>query len=144
MKRLRLIMRILRETGADAILGSFIGFLLLCALVIWIMEPEIRSYWDAVWYCFAVVTTIGFGDVVVRTFIARAISMILSCYAVIALAIITGVVVNYFTQVIELRKKDSLTALVDKLERLPELSREELEELSERIRRWDTRSDKRG
>lgn len=29
----------------------------------WI-EPEIHNYFDALWYCFSVISTIGFGDIV--------------------------------------------------------------------------------
>ena len=134
MKKLKLLGRILRHTGADKIIAGFLGFLLLCALAIWICESDIHTYREALWYCFTVVSTIGFGDVVVHTAISRGLSVVLSIYAVITLAIFTGVIVNYYTQLVELRQKESLAAIMDKLERLPELPRDELIQLSNQIK----------
>ena len=136
MRKIRLIRKILRDTGADRILLGFLGFLLLSALVIWLCESGIHTYREALWYCFAVVSTIGFGDVVVHTFVSRVFSVLLSVYAVAAIAIFTAVIVNYFTKLIELRQKESIGAFVDKLERLPELSKAELAELSEQVRKY--------
>ncbi len=133
-KKTRLLWKIIRETGTDAIMGSFLALLLLSALVIWLAEPDMYTYGEAIWYCFTVASTIGFGDVVVHGTLARVISIVLSFYSVFVVAIVTAVVVNYFTQTMELRKKDSLAAITDKLEHLHELSRDELKELSARIR----------
>ena len=134
MGKLRLIRRILKHTGADKIMSGFVAFMLFSALVIWICEPEINTYREALWYCFTVVSTIGFGDVVVHTAISRGLSVALSLYAVVTLAIFTGVIVNYYMQLVELRQQESIAVIMDKLERLPELSREELEQLSDQIR----------
>lgn len=135
MRRVRLIGMILRQTGADSIIISFLIFMLLCAVVMWLFDPGIGSLGEGIWYCFTVVSTIGFGDVVVQLAFSKALSMLLSIYAVVILAIFTGVIVNYFNQLVELRQKESLAAIAHKLERLPELSKDELAELSREVRR---------
>ena len=134
MKKLKLIGGILRHTRADRVIAGFIAFMLISATIIWLNEPGIRSWGEAFWYCFTLVSTIGFGDVVVTTALSRGLSIALSVYATVALAIFTGVIVNYFLQLVQLRQKDTLAALLDKLERLPELSKEELAQLSEQVR----------
>ena len=135
MRKIRLIRRILKHTGADKVVFGFVGFMLLTALVIWACEPEIHTYREALWYCFTVVSTIGFGDVVVRTPISRGLSVALSIYAIVTLAIFTGVIVNYYTQLVELRQQESLANIMEKLEHLEKLPKQELEELSNQIRR---------
>ena len=134
MRKIRLIRRILKHTGADKIVLGFVGFMLVTALVIWACEPEIHTYREALWYCFTVVSTIGFGDVVVRTPISRGLSVALSIYAIVTLAIFTGVIVNYYTQLVELRQQESLAYIMEKLEHLEKLPKQELEELSNQIR----------
>lgn len=134
MKRLRILRRVMRETGANRIWMGFLLLFFACAFVIWLLEPEIQTYGKALWYCYAVVTTIGFGDVVALSPVSRILSVFLSIVSAITLALVTGVIVNYFTQLMQLRNKETLTALIDKLERLPELSREELTEVSRQIR----------
>ncbi len=135
MKRLKTMIMVLRETGAGRLIGAYIAFLLLCALLIWIAEPEITTYRDALWYCFTVASTIGFGDVVVHMRLSRILSVVLSFYSAVTLAIITSVLVSYFNQLMQLRQKGSLAALADKLDRLPDMSKEELKRLSEQIKK---------
>ncbi|MCR5137981.1 MAG: potassium channel family protein [Oscillospiraceae bacterium] len=136
MRRLQILRRVLRETGAYSIWSGFLIQFFISAAVIWLREPEIHRYGDALWYCYAVVTTIGFGDVVAQHFLSRLLSVLLSISAALVIALVTGVVVNYFNQITALRQKDSLMALMDKLERLPELPREELEQIALRAKQF--------
>ena len=133
MKKLKLIGFILHETGADKIITGFLGFMLICTTVIWLVEPEITRWNEALWYCFTVVSTIGFGDVVVHTFVSRVLSIVLSIYAVVTLAIFTGVIVNFYNQIVERRQSESLASLMDRVDDLPKLSREELTRLARQI-----------
>ena len=128
------MIRVFRETGADTLIGIYLGFVLLCALIFRVVEPGIDAYWDALWYCFTVASTVGFGDIVVTSRVSRALSVVLSLYSAVTLAIFTGVFVNYFNQLVQLRQKDSLATLADKLDRLPDMPRDELRKLSEQIR----------
>ncbi len=134
MPRLRTLHTILRETRADKLLYSYILFVLLSALVILVFEPDIRTYGDALWYCYAVISTAGFGDIVVHTMFAKIVSIIITIYSLVIIAMLTGVIVNYYNEILSLRKKESLTAFLDRLEHLPELSPEELKDLSEKVR----------
>lgn len=136
MKTLHILFKVLKETHTLKIIGVFLAFFFVSAFVIWFKEPEISSYADALWYCYAVVTTVGFGDVSVHTHLARILSVILSVYALVIIAISTGVVVNFFNQLIELRKENTLNQFIDKMEHLPELSKEELADLSNRVKKY--------
>ena len=136
LKQLRLLRGILVSTGAGKVIMGFVVFVLLCAGVIWVREPDIKTYGDALWYCFAALSTIGFGDVVVHTPLSRALTMVLSVYAAATLAIFTAVIVNYFQQVISQGHRGELEAFLEQLERLPELSREEQEALARKARAW--------
>ena len=135
MKRLKTMAMVLRETGAYRLIGAYMTFLLLCALLIWIVEAEITTYRDALWYCFTVASTVGFGDIVVHMRLSRILSVVLSFYSAVTLAIITSVLVSYFNQLMRLREKDSLATIADKLDRLPDMSKEELKRLSEQIKK---------
>lgn len=136
VKKLRILGRIMHNTGADTIIAGFLGFVLLCGLLIWVREPEINHFGEALWYCFATVSTIGFGDVVVHTMLSRVLTVLLSVYAVATIAIFTAVVVNYFQQVTARGYREGLEAFLEKAERLPELSQEELEEMASQARKW--------
>lgn len=135
MRRLKVLAGILKRTQADKILVGFIVFLFAVAAVIELAEPDINRYGDALWYCYAVISTAGFGDVVAVTFIGKICSVLLTVYAIFVTAIVTGVVVNFYTQMVEMQRKETIAMFMDQLERLPELSREELESISQKVRK---------
>ncbi|MEE1243062.1 MAG: potassium channel family protein [Frisingicoccus sp.] len=135
MRRLNILKGILKSTQTDKILISFVGFVFTAAFLIQIFDPNIDTYGNALWFCYAAITTIGFGDVTVVSPIAKIISVLLSIYAILVVAIVTGVVVNYYNQIIEIRQKDTMAAFIDTIQRLPELSNEELEEMSKKARK---------
>ena len=135
MKRLKILWVILKRTRADRILSSFVLFLLAAAAVIQLVEPDINRYGEALWYCYAVISTAGFGDVVAVTFLGKVCSILLTIYSIFVVAIVTGVVVNFYSQMVEMQTRETLTMFMDKLERLPELSKEELETLSQKIKK---------
>lgn len=136
MKKTRILRKILRETHTDRIFYGYVGFVLLSALGIWIIEPQIHTYADALWYCYAVISTAGFGDIVVTTLIPKLITVAVTVYSILVIALITGVVVNYYTEIVKKKNEDTLDAFMDKLEHLPEYSREELAEISENVKRF--------
>jgi len=135
MKRLKILKNVLHYTKADKILWSYIVFVLLDALVIWLAEPTISTYRDSLWYCCVTISTAGFGDFVATVSISRIATVLLMIYSVLVIAIVTGVVVNYYNQLISIKQKETVAALINKLERLPELSKEELQEMADNAAR---------
>lgn len=127
------IKSILKNTHTDKIIIIYVIFVLLSALLIWLTDPGIHRLLDALWYCYSVVSTAGFGDVVATGILSRIISVCVTVYTIFVVAIVTGVVVNYYTRINDIRNKETLEAFMDKLECLPELSKEELTDLSERV-----------
>jgi len=139
VKRIHILRRVLRDTGADKIWTAFLLQFFISAVIIWLREPDIHTYGDSMWYCYAVVTTIGFGDIVAQHLLSRILSVLLSISAALVIALITGVIVNYYNQVTALRQKETIAAFMEKLEHLPELPPEELEELSQRVRQFQNK-----
>lgn len=134
MKRLRILNMILKRTRTYQIIFSYLIFILADALVIQLAEPKINTYLDALWYCYAVISTAGFGDIVTITLIGKIASVLLTIYSLFVIAIATGVVVNFHGQLIQIRQKETVAAFADKMQHLPELSQEELQELSEKVK----------
>ena len=134
MKKIKVLWLILKRTKADRILSGFFLFLFAAAGIIQLAEPDITRYGDALWYCYAVISTAGFGDVVAVTFLGIICSVLLTVYSIFVVAIVTGVVVNFYSQLVEMHDRETLTIFMDKLEHLPDLSKEELETISQKIK----------
>ena len=58
-----------------------------------------HSFGDGLWYCFAVVTTIGFGDIAAGSLAGRILSVILGIYGIIVVSLITSIIINFYTEV---------------------------------------------
>ena len=115
---------------------GYVAVLLLVAFGVWQVEPDITTFSDGLWYCFAASTTIGFGDIVAVTAAGRILTVILVLYGIFVIALIPGVVVNYFVEFNKIRYNESLLMFMDRLEHLDTLSKEELREISQNIRNF--------
>ena len=135
MKKLRILRMVLHKTKADRLGLGFVGFLLVIAAVVWAAEPSIPTYGDALWFCYAVLSTSGFGDFTAVTFVGRICAVLVTVYSIFVIAIVTGVVVSFFQQSVQVQFEDSKLTFLDRLERLPELSREELEEMARKAKK---------
>ena len=136
MKKSKLILRVLKRTGAIKLLYGYITMFLVISILIMIFEPKINTFSDSLRYCFNVMTTIGFGDVTSVTIVGRVLSIILSIYSILIIAVIPGVLTSYYIESIKLRSNESMEKFMSDLEHLPELSKEELSELSDRIKKF--------
>lgn len=134
MKLFKRSYRILKRTGTLKMFGSFLLFLVGASAVLVLVEPEISTLGNGIWYCYVAATTIGFGDICVSTRVGRIITVLVSLYGILITAMVPGVVVSYYMEYLKIREKETVSLFFEKLERLSELSREELAELSERVK----------
>lgn len=140
MKNSKLMWRVLKRTGAIKLLYGYLALLLCISFGITFVEPDIKHIGDGLWYCFNVMTTIGFGDYIATTLIGRILSVILSIYSIVIIALIPGVITSYYIESIKLRSNESMEKFLYDLERLPELSEEELKELSEKAKNFNKKN----
>ena len=136
LRNARMLGNILRHTGFAHITAVFGVLFLFCSLMVWLADPGCLTFGDGMWFSFEAVSTIGFGDIEAAGPIARAATVVLSIFSVFYIALITGVVVNYCSNLIKARQKDTLANFVDSLEHLEEKTPEELAELSARVREY--------
>ena len=97
--QLKRLVNIIRKTYAAEV---FIGLLMLVfgfSVAFYSFDAEFANYGDALWYSFATVTTIGFGDVTAKEPITRVLSVILGLYGIIVVAVITSVIVNFYSEI---------------------------------------------
>lgn len=137
MLKIKRLIFVLKRTGMIRMLIAFFFFLLICAFLLFLFDPGVKTFGDGIWYSFVASSTIGFGDICVSSAFGRILTIILSLYGILIAAMIPGVVVAYYTEYLKLREQETISTFLEKLEHLPELSKEELEELSQKVKRYN-------
>ena len=132
----RMLRQTLKTTGAYRVLEVYLIYFVAASLIIWRVEPSIPGFLDSLWYCFAVSTTVGFGDFAAETVVGRTVTVILSLYSIGVVAVITAVITQFFINLIKYNAQESAEEFLDDLEHLPDLSEEELRDLSMRVRKF--------
>ena len=126
---------VIRRSGAWKALAAFLVLFFVCAILVLVAEPGVDNFFDALWFLWAVSTTVGLGDLTAVTIVGRIASMVCSVFAIVTTAALTGVIVDFFSEAREQDLQGSISEFLDKLERLPELNREELEDISKRVKK---------
>lgn len=108
--KLKILVKIILRTYALEVLFGLLTLMVAFSLVLMLEEPTMAYFPDALWYTFAVVTTIGFGDFTATTLIGRVLTVILGIYGIVVVAVITSIIVNFYN---ESTGKDDIKELKD-------------------------------
>ena len=111
--KLDIVSKIIKKSLVkEIILGLFI-LVILCSVYFTLVEPNLTSYVDALWYSFAVITTIGFGDIYVTTTLGRILSVILGISGIVVVALFTSFIVNFYNEMNKKREERKLKKLIE-------------------------------
>ena len=137
MKALKRIWKLLNRTGTIKLFFLYLIVLCIGGLTLRFIEPQVHNIFEGFYFCFVASTTIGFGDIVPVTILGRIITIIVTMIGILTAAMVPGVVVAYYTEYLKIREKETISTFFEKLEHLPELSKEELVELSEKVKKFN-------
>ena len=96
--KVKVLLKIVVNTFSLEILFGLLTMIVCFSLVFMKVEDKITTFPEALWYCFAVVTTIGFGDFVAVTPVGRVLTVFLGLYGIVVVAVITSIVVNFYNE----------------------------------------------
>ena len=136
VKSIRLIWSVIKRIEFHKVLGGFVAWFLVSSFLTMLAEPGITRYGDALWYSFVACTSIGFGDFTAVTFWGRLLTVLLTVYEIVIVAMFAGVVVSYYLEVVHRRENEVLVNFLDKMEHLTELSQDELKEIQEKVKQF--------
>lgn len=126
----------LKSTHLFQILLVFIAIYWVIAYLIYRIDPAFETFGTSIWYCFELISTIGFGEVVAVTTIGKILSAGLSFLSIAVIAIVTSTIVNYYHLALRRQEDTEMILIMKKLEHLEELDKEELAAISKQFREW--------
>ena len=115
---------VIRKSLANEIILSLLILIILCSVYFTTVEPNITSYVDALWYSFATITTIGFGDVYVVTTLGRILSVILGISGIAVVAVFTSLIVNFYNELNKRREEKTLKKLEEQVKEIEKAEEE--------------------
>ena len=95
----KVLEKVIRKTYVIEFAFGMLLLIVAFSIVLQRTEASIETFMDGLWYCFAIVTTIGFGDYAAVGLVGRILSVILGIYGIIVVALITSVIVNFYNEV---------------------------------------------
>ena len=110
-----MLRKVIRKSYAAEILFGMLLLMIAFSILLCTMDDNFRSFEDALWFCFATVTTIGYGDVTTNAPIGRILGVVLGVYDIVVVALITSVIVNFYNET----KAAPEEALKEERENLP-------------------------
>lgn len=120
--KLKVLAKVIASTFSLEILFGLLTMIAIFSFILTRVETvaatgEAWSYGDALWYCFAVVTTVGFGDIVANSQIGRILTVVLGVYGLIVVAVITSIIVNFYNETAGRRDSSELKQIKREEER---------------------------
>lgn len=87
--------------------GIVSGYILVCAMIIFNVEPEsFDTFFEAVYWATVSLTTIGYGDFYPVTFLGRLITMVSSIFGIAVIALPAGIVTAEFMSELQKQEKE--------------------------------------
>ena len=126
--KINIVSKIIKKSMVKEIILALLILVVLCSVYFTIVEPNITSYVDALWYSFAVITTIGFGDVYVTTTLGRILSVILGISGIAVVAVFTSFIVNFYNEMSKKREERTLQRLLQEARELEEIEEQKKEQ----------------
>lgn len=96
--KLNVLLKIIIRTYALEIILGLLTMMVAAAIIFAYFDENIPTFEDGLWYSFAIVTTIGFGDFHAVSTIGRVVSVILGVYGLVVVAVITSIIVNFYNE----------------------------------------------
>ena len=90
--------KVVRKTNAAEILFGMLLLIIAFSLVLPILEDDIPDFSSALWYSFAIISTIGFGDVAAVSVLGRILSAIMGICGLVVVSVVMSIVVNFYNE----------------------------------------------
>ncbi len=87
---------VLKTNGLGWLLIVTTTVVFIGGLAAWLVEPELASFGDALWWSVVTATTVGYGDIAPASTLARIVAVILMLIGIGTLGMITGSIATYF------------------------------------------------
>jgi len=131
------LFKILRNTYSFEIFYGLLIFIVATSVVLQAFEPKLENFGDALWFCFAVVTTIGFGDLTCTSFVGRIMTVLLGIYGIVVVALITSIIVNLYNESRHKKEEENIDHISEVEQKQIEIQDKKIEQQDKQIEKLE-------
>lgn len=88
---------VMRTNGLQWVLGVALATVLGGGSVVWLVDPQIATFADGLWWAMVTSTTVGYGDLSPVHPAARGVAVVIMVVGVGTIGMLTGSIATYFT-----------------------------------------------
>ncbi len=118
---------ILKTNGLDKLLTVAIIMLFIVPIPIILVEPEINTYPDALWWAIVTTTTVGYGDLSPSTPFGRILAVVLMLVGIGIIGTFTSAISSYFNIKNDLTHDKKVLEVIKSIEDIDNLSKKDIE-----------------
>ena len=145
MNRIKNFINLIERVFNSRRLRTILGVLIICIIsfgyVFYLVEPQIKTFGDGIWWALVTITTVGYGDITPLTTLGRLVAGTLMFVGLGLIATVTAIVsakfianyVDHHTNDDVLEKLEELEDEIEKIEEIESNVVGKLKELEEEI-----------
>jgi len=118
---------ILKTNGLDKLLMVAVVLLFIIPIPIVLLEPEINTFSDALWWAVVTTTTVGYGDISPSTPLGRVLAVVLMLVGIGVIGTFTSAITNYFGKKKDLSHDKQVLEVINSIEKIENLRNEDIE-----------------
>ena len=134
---LKPVYSILKTNGLDKLLMVAVVLLFIVPIPIVLIEPSINNFSDALWWAVVTTTTVGYGDISHTTPIGRVLAAVLMLVGIGIIGTFTSAITSYFSKKTELTHDKQILGLIQSIEEIENLTKEDIELIHLYLKRKD-------
>ncbi|TWT07562.1 two pore domain potassium channel family protein [Planococcus sp. CPCC 101016] len=116
------VYQVLRTNGLDKLLVVTTVLLFLVPIPIIMVEPDINTFSDALWWAVVTTTTVGYGDISPATPIGRFLAVLLMIIGIGIIGTFTSSISAYFTSKKEPTQQELVITVIEAINKMETIS----------------------
>ncbi len=118
---------LLKTSGLDKLLAVTAILLFIIRIPVIMIEPDINTFPDALWWAIVTTTTVGYGDISPITPIGRALAVVLMLVGIGIIGTFTSAITNYLNKEGEVPRDKQVLRIIHSIEETEYLLEEDVE-----------------
>lgn len=120
------IYTVIKENKLEKTLTFAFLLIFVVSIPVSLVEPNINSYGDAIWWSIVTMTTVGYGDISPETGLGRTLAVLLMLVGIGLIGIVTASIASYFIGNQQAKSTEEMKYLQAKLNQYPDWTADDI------------------